>query len=241
MSSAPVDGIVLDPIAIVRSPFGEKFGIPRQPGLAPHAVGEVRLLEPYADPAMLQGLASFSHIWLLFQFHRCVAQGWRPRVRPPRLGGNTEVGVWASRSPFRPNFLGMSVVRLLEVIPTPAARLRVAGLDLLDGTPVVDIKPYLTYADAVAGASAGYAPAAPPVERHVVFREQAENDLAGVADPVWLRALIVEVLSLDPRPAYRHEEPAGRIYGMLLAGCDVRWQVDGETVHVIAVSRRAPA
>ena len=125
-------GILIEPVAVIRSPFEEKFGIPRQPGLVPRAHGEVRLLEPYRDPVMLRGLEGFSHVWLTVRFDRCVTQGWRPTVRPPRLGGNAEVGVWASRSPFRPNFLGLSVVRLLEVVPGPDPLLHVAGIDLLE-------------------------------------------------------------------------------------------------------------
>ncbi|MGB5466201.1 MAG: tRNA (N6-threonylcarbamoyladenosine(37)-N6)-methyltransferase TrmO, partial [Sedimenticolaceae bacterium] len=173
--------IFIEPVARVRSPFQERFGIPRQPGLAPSAIGEVRLLAPFDDAAMLQGLEGFSHVWLTFQFDRCVAQAWRPRVRPPRLGGNREVGVWASRSPFRPNFLGLSAVRLLQVVIQPEPLLRVSGLDLLDGTPVFDIKPYLPYADAIADAEGGFAPGAPEARWPVVFDAQAEADLARVA------------------------------------------------------------
>ncbi len=233
--------ISIEPVARVRSPFQEKFGIPRQPGLAPSAIGEVRLLAPYHDAAMLQGLEGFSHVWLTFRFDRCVAQGWRPRVRPPRLGGNTEVGVWASRAPFRPNFLGLSAVRLLQVVTRPEPLLRVSGLDLLDGTPVFDIKPYLPYADAIADAEGGFAPTAPKAGWPVVFGAQAEADLEGVAAAAaGLRCLIGEVLALDPRPAYRQGGEPGRVYGMRLDGYDVRWRVMGDRIEVQAVQAVDP-
>ena len=222
----------------MRSPFGEKFGIPRQPGLAPSAVGEVQLLAPYDVPEMLDGLDGFSHLWLTFRFDRCVDQGWRPRVRPPRLGGNREVGVWASRSPFRPNFLGLSVVRLVEVVREPVPLLRVAGIDLIDGTPILDIKPYLPYADAVPDASAGFAPAAPETRLPVVFNHQAESDLGELPDGTDLRRLISEVLALDPRPAYRRGPEPARIYGMSLAGRNVRWRVTPDGVEVCGIGAR---
>lgn len=233
----------VEPIGILHSPFDEKFGIPRQAGLAAHAWGEIAFLPPCDDPAMLDGLDGFSHLWLIFLFSGHVTQGWRARVRPPRLGGNREVGVWASRSPFRPNPIGLSLVRLDAVIRQPRPRLRVAGVDLLDGTPILDIKPYLPYADAQPVARAGYAATAPEPRLSVRFAAQAEAALAGGSVPA-LRELVVEVLSLDPRPAYRDGAEPGRRYGMRLAGHEVRWRVVGATEVVVeslvAVSPSCP-
>ncbi|MEQ8952563.1 MAG: tRNA (N6-threonylcarbamoyladenosine(37)-N6)-methyltransferase TrmO, partial [Gammaproteobacteria bacterium] len=152
----------IKPIGILHSPYRQKFAIPRQPNLVPEAEGIISFESEYADPNLLRALDQFSHLWLLFLFHETASQGWSATVQPPRLGGKTRVGVFASRSPFRPNPLGMSVVRNLgHGMKNGRLQLRVGGIDLLDGTPIVDIKPYIPYADAIADAQGGFAAEAP--------------------------------------------------------------------------------
>jgi tRNA-Thr(GGU) m(6)t(6)A37 methyltransferase TsaA len=235
----PHDGsnlsVQLTPIGVIRSCFDDKFGTPRQPGLVPNATAELVLLAPYDQPDCLRGLQDCSHVWVLFLFHASAGQSWSPTVRPPRLGGNRRTGVFASRSPFRPNPIGMSAVELAGLIDTPRARgLLLRNHDLVDGTPVLDIKPYIPYSDALPQARppAGFEHA--PARRRVRFSEQAEADLA--ACPAALRELVAETLALDPRPGYRRAE-SGRMHGVTLAGCNIRWQVvDGE-VRVERVER----
>ncbi|HEX5514776.1 MAG TPA: tRNA (N6-threonylcarbamoyladenosine(37)-N6)-methyltransferase TrmO [Gammaproteobacteria bacterium] len=215
--------IEFTPIGIVHSCFDARFGTPRQPGLVPSATAELVLLPPYDHPDSLRGLENCSHVWLLFLFHASAGQGWSPTVRPPRLGGNRRIGVFASRSPFRPNPIGLSVVELAGLIDRPDARgLLLRNHDLVDGTPVLDIKPYIPYSDALPQARppAGFEQA--PPRSPVRFSPAAEADLA--AAPADLRSLIEETLALDPRPAYRQRE-SGRMHGVALAGYNVRWQV----------------
>jgi tRNA-Thr(GGU) m(6)t(6)A37 methyltransferase TsaA len=221
-------------IGLVQSPFKEKFGIPRQPGLVDMVEGRVVMQAPFDDPLMFAGLEDFSHVWLSFLFHDVMDQGWRPRVRPPRLGGNQQVGVFASRSPYRPNHLGLSVVRLLGVDKSAGVSLRVRGLDLLDGTPVVDIKPYLPYVDSIPHASGGFAPGAPSEALEVVFSPKAREALADIAD-LKFEQLIARLLALDPRPAYRRREESERIYGMRLEDFNITWKVAGGQLEVLEI------
>ena len=213
--------MTLEPIATVRSCFGGKFAVPRQPGLCPSAWGRLVFHPAYRSPEAVRGIEGFSHLWLIFGFHETAGQGWRPTVRPPRLGGNTRVGVFASRSTFRPNGLGLSLVKL-EGIDTTAADspvLLLGGLDLLDGTPIYDVKPYLAYAEALPEATGGFAAEALsrlPVEVEPTVACDFER-LPGRA-----RVVILEALSLDPRPATQGEDPE-RVFGASLCGCNVRF------------------
>lgn len=225
----------LNPVAIVESCFKEKFAIPRQPGLTPSAEAVVRLLPPYDHPDTVRGIEAFSHLWLIFAFHGTADQGWRPTVRPPKLGGNARTGVFASRSTFRPNPVGLSVVKLIAVETEQGLGLRVGGADLLDGTPILDIKPYLAYADALADANSGYADVG-DLPLAVDFGPDAEVALAALLPRhPRLRELIGEILAQDPRPGYAADP--GRDYGMRLYDLNVRWRCDGRRalVHEIAV------
>jgi len=219
------------PVAVARTPFREKFGIPRQSGLVEEATGRVELLSPYDRPEAFKDLEGFSHIWLIWAAHKASGDPNTLTVRPPRLGGNRRVGVFASRSPFRPNSIGLSVVRLVrvEADARPPA-LVVAGLDLLDGTPVLDIKPYLPYSDALPDAIAGFAPARPDKALRVSFSEGAEAFLANRSDGEKLRVLVKGMIELDPRPAYRDGRRPE--YGFRVADVDVRWRVDGDLAEV---------
>lgn len=222
--------IRLTPIGVVRSCFDERFGVPRQPGLAPDASAELLLLPPYDQPDSLRGLETCSHVWLLFLFHANTAKAWSPTVRPPRLGGNRRVGVFASRSPFRPNPIGLSMVELAGVIDRPGeCGLSLRNHDLVDGTPVLDIKPYIPYSDALALAQPPAGFEKPPQRLPVRFSEQAELDLSTASAA--LRQLIEQVLAQDPRPAYRSGQE-GRMHGVNLAGHNVRWQVRNGEVWV---------
>ena len=195
--------ITFQPIGIIRSGFIEKFGTPRQPGLVESALSVVELVEPYNRPEMVRGLELFSHIWLQFLFHETRREGWKPTVRPPRLGGTQRVGVLASRSPHRPNHIGLSAVRLHRVsVTAQQVALEIGGADLLDGTPVLDIKPYLGQADCLEEASGGWLPeegAPMAVEfspEAAVFCARYEHDTG-----VQLAAVLRETLGEDPRPA----------------------------------------
>jgi len=221
------------PIGVVRSPYQEKFAIPRQPGLA-MVDATIELTPLYADPAAVEGLEQFSHLWVIFVFHAVDAQRlgeWRPQVRPPRLGGNEKLGVFATRSTHRPNPIGLSVVELLRIDTNEGVKLHIRGADLLDGTPVLDIKPYLPYADAIENARAGFAPSAPA---RLQVRWCSEALAAARTYSATLQQVVEEVLSFDPRPAYQ-DDPA-RIYGVLLAGCNVRFRIDESGAEIVDVT-----
>jgi tRNA-Thr(GGU) m(6)t(6)A37 methyltransferase TsaA len=206
----------LRPVARLRTPFGEKFGVPRQSGLVPEAEGRVEFLPEFAAPEFTRGLEAFSHVWLITGFHQNPPWSGSAVVRPPRLGGNARVGVFASRAPNRPNGLGLSLVRILGFEP---GVVRVAGVDAVDGTPVYDLKPYLPWCEALPEARADWALAAPPVraaEAVVIPARWAE-----VLGPA-AAALVREVLRLELPPAY--QKTGDRIYGMQIAGWNVRWR-----------------
>ena len=208
------------PIAHIRSDFSEKFGIPRQSGLVEELTANVVFTPEFRDPAALRGIGGFSHLWLIWEFSKARREGWSPTVRPPRLGGNQRMGVFATRSPFRPNPIGLSCVRLLEVRQDRALGpvLIVAGADLMDGTPIYDIKPYLPYADCKPDAAGGFA--SQPKEASLEV-DCPPALLARV--PEEKRPALLAVLAQDPRSQYQNDPK--RIYGMSFAGLEVRFQV----------------
>ena len=220
----------LKPVAYYRGPLGSKFGIPRQSGLAEAVAGRLVFEPAYRDANAVRGLEGFDRIWLLWGFsaNRPAKGEWQPTVRPPRLGGNGRLGVWATRSPFRPNPLGLSAVRLLRVeAETPDGPvLHVAGADLMDGTPVYDIKPYIAYADSFPDAASGFAGDAPEPVLDVIFQTELPF---GQEDTAALR----QILSLDPRPAY--QEDPDRTYGFPFGGFDIRFRVCGNILTVTEI------
>lgn len=219
-------------IARIHSDFATKFGVPRQSGLV-EALESLVVFEPeYRDPAALRGLEGFSHLWLVWVFDQALREAWSPTVRPPRLGGNARLGVFATRSPFRPNPIALSAVTLAGIEETSAygAVLRVRGADLMDGTPILDVKPYLPYADCRPEAVGGFA-AVPAGETLSV---EIPSELLEKVPPDRREALRA-VLALDPRPRYQ-EDPA-RVYGFGFAGLEVRFTVEGGTLRVREIAR----
>lgn len=228
-----------DTIGRVHSCYQEKFGIPRQSGLVKEARASIEILPPYDRDEAFRGLESVSHIWLVFVFHQSMREQWRPTVRPPRLGGNQRIGVFATRSNFRPNPIGLSLVSLEGVSRRDNGLwLDVRGADLLEGTPVIDIKPYLPYADSVEGADAGIANT-PPEPIPVVFSQASRAQLSALDSRLYpgVEALIHDALSYDPRPAYHKDEAEARIYGCRFYDLNIRWQVVDGTVQVVRVER----
>ncbi len=215
------------PIAYIRTDFKDKFGIPRQSGRAPTLRGVIEFLPEYQNPDALRGIEQFSHLWLLFDFSLAHREGWQPTVRPPRLGGNKRVGVFASRSPFRPNNIGLSCVKLAGI---ENGCIVVEGVDLLDNTPIYDIKPYVPHADCHPEAVGGYADANRDYRLSVEFPRNLLEII-----PESKRQAVMDCLADDPRPAYQ-EDPE-RVYSMAFAEFDIRFSVDGRTLTVIGIDQ----
>lgn len=218
-------------IAYMRSDFKSKFGIPRQSGLVEELQSTIVFAPEFRNPDALRGIEDFSHLWIIWQFSEAVRQGWSPTVRPPRLGGNTRMGVFATRSPFRPNNLGLSSVRLLGVEKTEqfGTVLHVGGADLMDGTPIFDIKPYIPYGDCHPDAVGGFTDQAKDFLLEVDFPPALLNKL-----PEEKQEAAVGVLSHDPRPSYQKD--SSRVYGLTFAGFDIRFTVQENKLTVVEVT-----
>ena len=214
------------PIAVIRTEFPEKFGIPRQSGLASTLRGRIVFNEGFRDPSALKGLESFSHLWLIWEFSANRHNHWHPMVRPPRLGGNATMGVFASRSPFRPNPLGLSCVEIdcIDFTSSEGPVIYVKGADLMDGTPIYDIKPYVRYADSRPDSVCGYAEEIPQMTLEVFIPEDIRNELGDKAEAA------IEILAFDPRPSYQNDPE--RTYGLSFAGYDIRFIVVDNTLKV---------
>ena len=227
-----MEQINITPIARMKSDFATKFGIPRQSGLVEELRSTIVFEPEFRNADALRGIEGFSHLWIIWQFSEAVRTEWSPTVRPPRLGGNTRMGVFATRSPFRPNNLGLSCVRLLGVEETEdfGTILHVGGADLMNGTPIFDIKPYIPYADCQIEATGGFTDTAGEFLLDVHFPEELLAQL-----PASKRDAAIQVLSHDPRPSYQRKP--GRIYGLTFAGFDIRFTVEETTLSVVSVER----
>lgn len=225
-----------DKIGVIQSPFSEKFGIPRQPGLTANIKSSIILDKEFCSPEIVDSLGLSSHIWLIFVFSECYQKGWKNKVRPPRLGGNRKAGVFATRSPFRPNPIGISAVKL-DAIKHEQNQLiiDVTGADLLDNTPILDIKPYIPYSDSIGDASNKLAERFTPLTQPIFFSAQAqqrcEQYLLESGDSLSL--IIEQVLRCDPRPAYHCDQ--SREYGIALYNLNIRWQITENRIDVLCI------
>jgi len=213
----------------IQSPYKQKFAIPRQPRLVPEAKAKLIFAPDFNREEFVRGIDEFTHIWLLFRFHETADKGYSPMVRPPRLGGNERKGVFATRATFRPNAIGMSAVKLEGIeYKNGQLSLLLAGIDLLDGTPIIDIKPYLPYSDAMLDASAGFADTRPETQMSVEFTPEVTLFIEQQTQYPDLLDFISNVLKQDPRPAYKKQKDGEQSYGMTLYDYNIRWHVNGE-------------
>lgn len=217
-------------IAHIHTDFPTKFGVPRQSGIIESLKATIVFEPEYRNPDAVRGLEDFSHIWLIWEFSEAVRDTWSPTVRPPRLGGNTRKGVFATRSPFRPNAIGLSSVKLDKIVTDPELGpvLHVAGADLMDGTPIFDIKPYIAYTDSHPDAISGFATRPAEYELEVSITDELMNKI-----PENQRKSLIAVLAHDPRPQY-HDDPE-RVYGMEYGGMEVKFKVDGRILTVVEI------
>ncbi|WP_165310539.1 tRNA (N6-threonylcarbamoyladenosine(37)-N6)-methyltransferase TrmO [Vibrio ziniensis] len=227
----------ITPIATIESPYKEKFAVPRQPRLVPSARARIKLLGELNCLEAVREIEQFSHLWLLFLFDQNLEAGWKPTVRPPRLGGNERVGVLASRSTFRPNGIGMSAVEFLGINKEgDQFFIEVGSVDLVDGTPIVDIKPYIPYSDAIPEAKGGYAESE-PLTISVEFSAHAQAVLNDLPDSTVKQAVISEVLAQDPRPAYKKNKPDNKQYAVHLYDLNIKFTISDNLVTVTTIER----
>lgn len=242
--SKPSATYCFDPIGYVESPFKDKYGVPRQPQLASSAKGKIKLKNDPDLMTALKTLEQFSHLWVVFVFHEHGGKKWKPSIRPPRLGGRTKVGVLSSRSPHRPNPIGLSVVKIenINVSAENGAEIAISGLDLIDGTPVLDLKPYIPYADAIVDAEAGWASG--EIKKYpVLFSEEAKGFIASVRETKpHFEELVTQILEIDPRPAYQKREfpvdqphTQGQQYGIEIDDLEVKYSIAEGTFLVTTI------
>lgn len=234
---SPATSFSFNPIAIIKSPFTEKFGIPRQPRLSPNVKSCVILNAEHSSLDIIDGLEHASHLWLIFVFSECYEKGWKPKVRPPRLGGNKKLGVLATRSPYRPNPIGISAVKIENIIcESGNLHIEVSGADLLDGTPILDIKPYIPYSDAIEEASHQFAGTFTQLHQPIFFSTQAQHACEQhLLDKGEQLSLIIEqILRCDPRPAYHTDSE--REYGISIYQWNVRWTINKQRIDILEIN-----
>ncbi|OOF68776.1 tRNA (N6-threonylcarbamoyladenosine(37)-N6)-methyltransferase TrmO [Rodentibacter caecimuris] len=229
--------LILQPIATIHTPYKEKFSVPRQPDLVQDGTGIIELLPPYNVAECVRGLEQFSHLWLIFQFDKVPQGKWQPTVRPPRLGGNKKIGVFASRATHRPNPLGLSKVALKKIeCEKGKILLHLGSVDLVDGTPIFDIKPYIAYSDSEPNAQSGFAQQRPQPKLQVEFSSQAKTALQKlVQNRPYLDRFITQIIEQDPRPAYQQGKLTNRIYGISLYEFNIKWQIKSGTTNIAEV------